>query len=161
MASDITSSAQFATANMKPDPGEQGDALWAQKVADNSGYLWFMHKPGPTIDAYSQRLHANSFSAGDGTFQGTKFFRKETNYGTLYGSYVGNFSGAGQGLEIFVNGASLINRNTSGAGALTGSLSVSVSGLSDGNIYEFVGLMKHGSTTNNFASLSVTSWFKP
>ncbi len=40
MASDITPSAAFATANLKPIPDEQADALWAQSIADNTGFLY-------------------------------------------------------------------------------------------------------------------------
>lgn len=43
MASTIGTLASFATQSMKPAPGEEADAIWAQKVADNTGYLW--HKP--------------------------------------------------------------------------------------------------------------------
>lgn len=45
MASDISTSGSFATANMKPDPNEQGDALWAQKIADDVGYTYFRQQP--------------------------------------------------------------------------------------------------------------------
>jgi hypothetical protein len=39
MANSITSVASFATANMKPVPDEQIDALWGQNIADNTGFL--------------------------------------------------------------------------------------------------------------------------
>ncbi len=41
MASNITTTAAFTTTNMKPDPGEQADALWAQKSVDNGGHLYY------------------------------------------------------------------------------------------------------------------------
>jgi hypothetical protein len=41
MALSIASTAVFSTSNMKPEPGEQGDALWAQKVADNTGFVYY------------------------------------------------------------------------------------------------------------------------
>ena len=50
MASDITTSASFATMNMKPDPNEQGDALWAEKMGDNDGYNYFKEIPLPEIN---------------------------------------------------------------------------------------------------------------
>jgi hypothetical protein len=47
MASDITpaSSASFSLSNMLPSPGEQADALWAQKLADNGGYNYYHEIP--------------------------------------------------------------------------------------------------------------------
>jgi hypothetical protein len=41
MASNITTSASFGTSNMKPSPGEQADAIWAQNMADDVGYVYF------------------------------------------------------------------------------------------------------------------------
>lgn len=50
MASDIiAASASFGTANLKPAPGEQADALWGQQMADNDGYNYF--KEIPLMDA--------------------------------------------------------------------------------------------------------------
>jgi hypothetical protein len=39
MATNIGPAGTFTTANMKPASGEQADALWAQNLADNTGYL--------------------------------------------------------------------------------------------------------------------------
>lgn len=41
MATSIGTSAGTTLTNMKPIPGEQTDALWAQNIADNSGYSIF------------------------------------------------------------------------------------------------------------------------
>lgn len=159
MASNITNAASFATANMKPSPGEQADALWAQKLADNTGYLYYLHRPGPTVDGYSGFI-TSGLGGPAGTYDGTKFFRKENLYGTIYGSYVAKFTRVGMGMEIFVDGVSVVSRNSSGAETLTGSFATSIAAKSDGNTYEFVGVLKHGTFFGNQASLNVTSWFK-
>lgn len=41
MANNITNSASFSTANMKPLADEETAALWGQNVADNTGYLYY------------------------------------------------------------------------------------------------------------------------
>lgn len=162
MASDITNGAQFATSNMKPAPGEQADALWAQKVADNTGYLWYRHWPGPTADV-DYISDASGYGGFDGTWRGTKFFRKEVQHGTLYGSYVCIFGGANnQGMELFVNNVSILARNTAGSGYMTGSFEATIGALTDGNTYEFTHHLKAPNTTTaDRFSLSLTSWFKP
>jgi len=40
MASNIPTNGTFAVTNLKPDPGEQADALWAQKMAENTGFVF-------------------------------------------------------------------------------------------------------------------------
>lgn len=49
MANSITTNATFATANMKPVPDEQIDALWGQNVGDNCGNLFYKEEVAPAI----------------------------------------------------------------------------------------------------------------
>lgn len=48
--------------NMLPDPGDQMDALWAQRVAENTGYSIFMPQPmGDNFGAlFVKRAHQNA-----------------------------------------------------------------------------------------------------
>ena len=47
MAFDITPSGSFSATRMKVVAGEQADALWAQKLADNTGYVYWREIPIP------------------------------------------------------------------------------------------------------------------
>lgn len=161
MASDVTTSAQFATQNMKPAPGEQADAIWAQKVADNTGYAIFRHMHGPSVNV--QWVNDSSGIGGyDGTWRGTHFYRKDAAYGTIYGSYVMIDAGGNGGVEFFVNNTSVLARNSTGSGYLAGSFIYGIGGQTDGNMYEFTYHFKtHNAVEANRYSLNVTTFFKP
>lgn len=58
MANNITTNATFATANMKPVPDEQIDALWGQNSGDNQGYLFYKEEPIPVV---SSSINSNTF----------------------------------------------------------------------------------------------------
>jgi hypothetical protein len=62
MASNIGTNAAFATANMKPASSEQGDALWAQNVADNTGHVYFREIPIPMYGAASAQNNVWMFT---------------------------------------------------------------------------------------------------
>ncbi len=51
--------------NMKPDPGEQADALWAQKLADNTGFLLKRPIPQIMLDEQSGTEVRPSAAGGD------------------------------------------------------------------------------------------------
>lgn len=157
MASNITTAAAFATTNMKPDPGEQADALWAQKLADNTGYLALRRHMGPAATFPS---HAGDSGVSNGTF----YFQKAEHLSKFQGSYHANAVAEGQvALSLFVNGVSTLalSIDRTGLGALVqkAGFSLDISGLTNGNIYEI------GCTTG-FVSparqdVTFTSWQAP
>lgn len=69
MANPITTTAAFATANMKPAPDEQTDALWGQNMADNAGYVFFRQ----------QRLQPSAFTNNSDIF----IFQKQAEFNGL------------------------------------------------------------------------------
>lgn len=73
MASNITSSAVFTTASMKPTADDVGTADWAQKVAENTGYNYYRTK----------RVCLQGHFNGGGTVF-TVLFKKLDGVNTIY-----------------------------------------------------------------------------
>lgn len=156
MASNITTSAQFATQNMKPDPGEQGDALWAQKIAENTGQLLF--RPYPILSfavaAYD--------SAGGGFKSGTFLFRKEQHLGTFAGTFIGTHkASASDDVNIYVNGVNVFSRSYAGAATLfKQGTNYGIGGLTDGNYYE-VSYSWNAGANSGPTGMGVSAWLIP
>lgn len=156
MAANIETTAAFATQNMKPDPGEQADALWAQKIADNTGYLYYRPFPGPSfrIDSYN--------TPGGGTRSGTYYFRKEYGLGTFLGSVVGTHQGGGDDdMFLYVNGVEVFYRSYTGAATqFKHGTRYGIGGLTNGNTYEISWQWSEGANSG-IAGMDVTTWFVP
>ncbi len=150
MAFDIDNSAAFTTANMKPNVNDQADALWAQNLADNTGFLYYRPYPGPTFfaPAYS--------SPGGGTAKGTFFFRKEPGAGTLGGTIVGTINGAANNLIVRVDGVIVYSKNHTGTLFKTG-FATSISHLTNFSDYAVTFDWGAGASAND-SSMSLTSW---
>lgn len=156
MASDITTSGSFATTNMKPDPGEQGDALWAQKIADNTGYLG--GRPalacclGGVGDSYSQ-------SSTIGTSYATAYFQKLPEYNYLMGTYSGTTNANGQ-ITGYINGVNFFTFGGAGSVWKAGT-KYSISSLTNYSWYEVGVKAGHGASGDVAAIRGVSLWFAP
>lgn len=85
MASDITISNTFSNVNMKPASSEIIDVVWGQKMAENTGYLY-----------YEPKLLC-SFTAGleqQNTVSGTFWTKKMPSYTNITGTFFGTMSSA-------------------------------------------------------------------
>lgn len=85
MANDITNSNSFTESNMKPDSGEIIDAVWGQKIAENTGYVY-----------YEPKLLC-SFTAGleqENTISGTFWTKKLPSFTNITGTFFGTMSTA-------------------------------------------------------------------
>lgn len=155
MASDITSAATFTIANMKPTPGEQADAIWAQKAVDNTGYLYYRPVPGPSF------FMSAIDSAAGGNVRGTFFFRKEPGMSWLDGTIVGTKVAVNADVDVWVSGVNVFTRNFTGAGTLfKHSFHTSISALTNGSYYEVQHSWVAG--VNAGAShMGVTTWQAP
>lgn len=153
MASSIATNASFATFNMKPDPGDQADALWAQKIADNTGYLGLRPFPGPCFfaDAYD--------NASGGNKQGTFYFRKESFLGTMRGTVVGTHKGAADDtINIWVDGTNVFTQHyTSTATQFKASFATAISHLTDWNFYELSWSWTSAANSGP-TGMAVTTW---
>lgn len=176
MASNITNAAAFATANMRPAPDEQIDALWGQNIADNTGYNYFREIPGPTLNSQFETLESfaglpspRSRQDRDATMYLTHF----REYPKLNGSFIlygtnHTLSGAG-GIgtvraTIYLNGVFVYGTDlVGGAGyyAAKGSFVYDKSALTHLTKYEFTTRFQgtfFGGTVGINASLDITTW---
>lgn len=155
MASTIVpTTASWATTNMKPGPGEQADALWAQKIADNTGFLYNREIDGPTI-CYQQ---------GTGNLEptsGTYFFKKKPGLNTFVGSFTGFVGAAGNAVAftLKVDGTTFHTASHNGT-VLKFGTQVSVGGLTDENVYELTYKVAAVSSTAGSCMMALTTWFK-
>lgn len=157
MASNITSAAAFATTNMKPDPGEQADALWAQKIADNTGYLVYRRHFGPQI----------RFAGEVGATHGTLYLEKVHGMTKFQGSfYARAYDLTRLYFNCFIDGGTAVVRDydflSGGAGTtVNSSFSVDISALTTGAMYKF-GFSLGGQISGTITTaLSMTTWQAP
>lgn len=80
MANNIDDSASFSSANMKPDNNEETAALWAQNIADNTGYLYYEPKMVCSFSVTARPLFALDSPVG------TLYLKKLPGFNTLHGS---------------------------------------------------------------------------
>lgn len=154
MASNITNAAVFGTANMKPDPGEQADALWAQKIAENTGYLFYRRYQGPTI-TYS---HPNNTPHHP---TGTYYFQKQTGLEYLHGSGFAFISSNTNGIEVnFKCDATTIFTRTGNGTIFKFGTSVPISHLTNGSFYELT-FDVDAITNTGSCMLNLTTWQAP
>lgn len=83
MADNITNTAAFATANMKPAAagGENIDAVWGRNIADNTGYNFWRKTPGP---GYSDRINGGGADLANA---GTHYVNHRREWPYLTGSF--------------------------------------------------------------------------
>jgi hypothetical protein len=154
MATNLGTAAAFTTANMKPAPGEQVDAIWGQNIADNTGHLYFRKLPGPCFGCSPQQD-----SSAAGTYRGTHFFEKANGMATFYGSFIGTASTGNPSITVGMNGTSLFSQNASGT-LYSLTIGTDLVGVADGQMVE-VGwrmVVPSGSGECNFA---FTGWQRP
>jgi hypothetical protein len=142
MATHLTAggASSFITNNMKPNAGEQADALWAQNAVENSGHNHWRHQPLPIVRW--------SGSGSDGSLISALFYKRAShnairaafasnaNMGsitatlTAFGatSDYGNYGAADASAATVSSAISL------GADSLA-TLELNISGLSDGGLY--------------------------
>jgi hypothetical protein len=155
----VLTTAAFATANMKPIPDEQIDALWGQNIADNTGFLYnrlYTDKvPGPCFGCtpiYS--------GITDGTYRGTFFFEKRPGMGTFFGSFVGTvLAGAAPTYDIYMNGTNIFSKSNTGT-LYSLTIGTDLVGISDGAMVPVSWTLKAPSTSNP-QFFSFTGWQKP
>lgn len=155
MANPITNTAAFATANMKPAPDEQIDALWGQNIADNTGYLYFKKVFGPSfhLDGLNQSLT-----------HGTFVFEKAQGHSQFAGSLNGTVQRNTYGsLTLRMNGTivsqDLWDLSSSSTGTrVKKSFGTSLAGLTDGVFYEFT--WAFGVSTSSYGNpfMDITTW---
>ena len=131
MAQNIQTNAAFSTAYMKPDPDDVGDALWGQKIGDNTGWLYY--KPEKVADFHAVGLFTGSDFNIPMDANGTTWFRKYPNKNTLFGTYGGTNSTLGT-CEGSIAGSSIFAIHNSGIRFLN-SFSMDISGLTNGSWY--------------------------
>ncbi len=129
MADSILTSAAFATAFMKPVPGETIDAIYGRKIADNTGFLYYrIQKEFELHGGYSWES-SSSFSQYFLKQAGTTYFIKTPGRNTLSGTCFGTVSSTGF-VSVSVNGTSILS--FSGAGTAFGTAwSKDISGLTN------------------------------
>jgi len=140
MAQSIVNTAAFSTAYMKPDPDDVGDALWGQKIADNTGWLFFRPHKVADFGGLGVKIDTNADSSSIGTWYqiATTRFRKEPGLDTIWGTAKGTVTSSGPtsyGTVIaHINGVQIFNYH-SGENFAT-SISYDISGLTNGVWYE-------------------------
>lgn len=157
MASSITSAAAFATANMKPVPDEQIDALWGQNVADNTGFLYYRKLFGPCCHLIGV---ANNLTHG--TFVFEKAHGHTQFVGSLNGTVQANSYGS---LTLWVNGTNVFQKvfdfTSSGVGTrFKASFGTALTGMTDGNFYEFSWALG-ANITGGDPFVDITTWQTP
>lgn len=141
MSSSLTTSSAFSTASMKPDPGEQGDAIWAQKIAENTGHVYYREQMVPIFyNSTSSGLTVTGlFVKRAGQSYARVRFASNSGLGSitttlsafLSTSDYGNF-GAADSTAATTNVTQTINADTSYT------LELDISGLSNGTAYYLV-----------------------
>lgn len=98
MASDILNNGTFSVANLLPSPNEQGDCLWAQKVAQNSGFVF--GRPIQHLIGFG--TEGTNFDPAGGSPHGVAvdykiYFLRTAGHNRFVGTYRGDgfFSGGG------------------------------------------------------------------
>ena len=111
MATDIVPQNEvWGTLSMKPDPGEEGNALWADKIAANEGWLYqnnretilwqYVSIPANSID--NEGFHTQFYNRGCGTLRFNMDAKITVANGTLEGRII--IPGVGtSGTLIMVN----------------------------------------------------------
>lgn len=122
MASNIATTAAFTGSNMKPAPGEQGDALWAQGIADNTGHVYYRHQPMESGRIFTKtpahnalRGHVQGSGAGGGVTDYLRVFAQTQPFsstgavtlsGTMaYTRVVGSFHTMNLDISALINGS--------------------------------------------------------
>jgi hypothetical protein len=130
MASDITSTSEFTTGNMKPVSGEIIDSVWGQKMAENTGYLFF-NRPHMYVS------FSNSEKAAGGVLDGangTLFFAK-TSHSLMQGTVSLTADGSSNDLLVYVNGTEIVSESFIN-GKVNVGISYDISSLTEGQVYE-------------------------
>ncbi len=138
MANNIDNTAAFATAFMKPVPGETIDAIYGRKIADNTGYLFYNRVIGPSLDFHVAPANSSNYN-----FLGTKYFIKEgVSVGSIHGSIVLRcFSPVTSKLfegTVYVDGTQVYGTggtSTNGTVTMTGTFIKSLSHLTNLGMY--------------------------
>jgi len=91
----------WQTTNMKPESGEQIDALWGQNTADNTaaayhGYLNPLRTVGTTILGELNYFYLESYAEYNSTSRKDEvYFYKKDGLDTLLGTLIGTYSSEG------------------------------------------------------------------
>lgn len=169
MASSITSTATFTLTNMKPAGGEQIDALWADNIADNSGYVYYRDFPGPAFYLGFMVDTDLSSTPAFGSFTGTRYFKKMPEHNYLVGSWASSKWGdttSSVPHSLFVDGTTVINNVNLGAAATSsssGSFIKSISHLANGTFFAVVEriFLTQNVLATTLVNYSSNSWFTP
>jgi hypothetical protein len=116
MASDITSTSDFSEGNMKPVSGEIIDAVWGQKIAENTGWLRYRKEQfvGNISGQHIQAVPIGYFNNDTYTNAARMILTKNANHdqitGTFYSSYIsvdaateGTFKASIDGTEVLAD----------------------------------------------------------
>lgn len=125
-----TDSTSFNTTNMKPESGEQIDALWAQNIGDNLSYLfWGMERKAFDLSVQ------NDLEGRATDVDGTAFWTKISSHDTLHGTYVFDWASTGDlGNGTFYLDGTVIVASKVTAGSI-GGIAWDQSHLTDGEVY--------------------------
>lgn len=125
MASNITTANTFETGNMKPDSGEIIDSTWGQKIAENTGYLYYDSHPLLCNWAANITFKGADYDPFDD--DGTFFVKKTPGYNTIEGTFWGTQNGAVT-FDVEIDGTSVIS---SGATSVKTGFSWDASNVTD------------------------------
>lgn len=137
MATNIGTAAAFTTANMKPAPGEQIDAVWGQNIADNTGFVYHMDRL-----AVHGRLDLIPMTVASSTAdkRGTWFFLTPPVPSYLKGTaniFKSDTTSDVMTGVLYVNGVAVhtLSRAAGTSNGTSGGFSYDISGLTANTIY--------------------------
>ena len=148
MASDITSSSSFTESNMKPDSGEIIDAVWGQKIAENTGYVYYETK---LLCSFTANLSINTTS-------GTFWTKKLPSYNNIVGTFFGTMSAAPASPynNLWIDGTKVASQT------ITGALSLAVdwdaSFQTNGVDFPISWQMQNGAASIDYGAMSASLW---
>lgn len=168
MADNVTTTASFSTAFMKPAAagGETIDAVWGRNVADNTAYTYF--RPNVVFTVRNMTTLTSVGEANTGTGFGTFALKHRREYPFLVGSYTlrGSYvtTGGAQSATVLLNGVSLFTVATTvgnnGLAIGNGSFVYDKSALTHQTDYSLI--LNHFMLNNvGNSSIDVTIWEYP
>ena len=131
MAQDILTDSEWSGSNMKPEPDEIADSLWAQKIAENTGFLYYRRRQA--IQFALQCVNGPSSVVTNPTI-GTVFFEKFPGHGTMTGTIITESTAPGAQIFCSVDGT-LVHTNPGGT-TMNFTYSMDISHLPDDSLIQ-------------------------
>lgn len=151
MATDIDNTSSFSKVNMKPEVDEETTALWAQNIADNTGYLYNL--PVPLLNFL---IATKEQYTSKGTFK----FMKDARFNTIVGTSIGTWETsqvAGFSGTVFVDAIRMWGTIAATVTSATLGTTIDVSSLTDGQVYDISFRYSSGNNAEDY-SFAQTFW---